>query len=274
VLDPLAAETVLSTGTADASGAQGPKWRRVDFTVPVSGQSTLRPSWTGTADMRADGNPSNDPDTVPPGPDAAGDPPVRRRRLAIAVLPDLPEHLGSLVRSTPWLLEALRAARDVDPPDWLVGGGVLRDLVWDHLHGRPPAPPRDLDLAFFDPARLDPAHDAEVEQALTARLPGVPWDAKNQAAVHTWYGRVFGGEAAPLTSSADGVATWPETATAVAVRLHDDDRIQVVAPCGLDDLFGLVCRRNPRRVSVEHYRRRVRDKRIADRWPRVAIIGA
>ena len=33
-------------------GRRGPKWRRVDFTVPVSGQSTLRLSWTGTADMR------------------------------------------------------------------------------------------------------------------------------------------------------------------------------------------------------------------------------
>ena len=76
----------------------------------------------------------------------------------------------------------------------------------------------------------------------------------------------------PLTSSADGVATWPETATAVAVRLLDDDHIQVVAPCGLGDLFGLVCRRNPRRVSVAHYRRRVRDKRIADRWPGVRIL--
>jgi uncharacterized protein len=197
---------------------------------------------------------------------------VRRRRLPIAAPPGLAERLGSLVRATPWLLEALRAARDVDPPDWLVGGGVLRDLVWDHLHGRPPAPPRDLDLAFFDPTRLDPARDAEVEQALTARLPGVPWDAKNQAAVHTWYGRVFGGEVAPLASAADGVATWPETATAVAVRLLHDDRIRVVAPCGLDDLFGLVCRRNPRRVSVEHYRRRVRDKRIAERWPGVRIV--
>lgn len=48
----LAAETVLSSGVADASGAQGPKWRRVDFTVPQSGQSTLRLSWTGTAEMR------------------------------------------------------------------------------------------------------------------------------------------------------------------------------------------------------------------------------
>ena len=48
----LAADTVLSSGVADASGAQGPKWRRVDFTVAQTGQSTLRLSWTGTADMR------------------------------------------------------------------------------------------------------------------------------------------------------------------------------------------------------------------------------
>jgi uncharacterized protein len=186
---------------------------------------------------------------------------------------DLPGRLESLVRSTPWLLEALRAARDVDPPDWLVGGGVLRDLVWDRLHGQSrPAPPRDVDLAFFDPTRLDRARDAEVEQALAARLPGVPWDAKNQAAVHTWYGRVFGGRVAPLRSAADGVATWPETATAVAVRLLPDDRLEAVAPCGLDDLFGLVCRRNPRRVTVDHYHRRLHDKRIAERWPRVEIV--
>ena len=130
-----------------------------------------------------------------------------------------------MVRSTPWLREALQVARDV-----------------------------------------------EVEQALSVRLPSVPWDAKNQAAVHTWYGRVFGAQVAPLTSSADGVGTWPETATAVAVPLLPDDRIQVVAPCGLEDLFGLVCRRNPRRVTVDHYHQRLRDKRIAERWPGVEVV--
>jgi hypothetical protein len=188
----------------------------------------------------------------------------------------LDARLAALVRSSDWLMAALRAVRDVDPPDWLVGGGVLRDLVWDRLHGRAePGRPRDVDLAFFDPLRLDPGRDAEVERALLARLAGVPWDAKNQAAVHRWYGRVFGaGEVAPLGSAADGVGTWPETATAVAVRLLDGDKLQVVAPCGLEDLFGLVCRRNPRRVSVAHYRRRVRDKRIADRWPGVRIVDA
>ena len=62
-------------------------------------------------------------------------------RVELPVAADLPGRLVDMVRATPWLLEALRAARDVDPPDWLVGGGVLRDLVWDRLHGRPrPAP--------------------------------------------------------------------------------------------------------------------------------------
>jgi hypothetical protein len=32
--------------------SQGPKWRRVDFTAPQSGQSTLRLSWTGAGDLR------------------------------------------------------------------------------------------------------------------------------------------------------------------------------------------------------------------------------
>jgi hypothetical protein len=53
---------------------------------------------------------------------------------------------------------------------------------------------------------------------------------------------------------------------------HRPGRLEIVAPCGLEDLFGLVCRRNPRRVTVDHYRRRIRDKRIAERWPRVEIV--
>jgi uncharacterized protein len=181
--------------------------------------------------------------------------------------------LTGLVRASPLLTRALEAAREVDAPDWLIGAGVLRDLVWDHVHGRDPAPPKDVDLVFFDAADLSPEREAAVRDALFSREPEIPWDVKNQAAVHLWYPRVFGLEVEPLASSAGGVATWPETATAVAVRLRADDTLDVVAPCGLDDLFGLVCRRNPRRVTVEEYRRRVAAKRIAERWPRVRIEG-
>ena len=40
-------------------------------------------------------------------------------------------------------------------------------------------------------------------------------------------------------SMADAMRFWPETATAVAVRLDADDAIDVVAPFGLEDLFTL-----------------------------------
>jgi uncharacterized protein len=42
----------------------------------------------------------------------------------------------------------------------------------------------------------------------------VPWEAKNQAAVHLWYERRFGQAVGPLTSIAEAVATWPETVSA------------------------------------------------------------
>jgi hypothetical protein len=143
---------------------------------------------------------------------------------------ELRSRLIELVRSSATLMRALRAARAADPPDWLIGGGVIRDLVWDHLHDpRRESIPKDIDLAFFDPASLGDDRERSVLDALRAQAPDIPWDVKNQAAVHLWYPQAFGVEVEPLVSSADGVATWPETATTVAVRLLADDTIEVVA---------------------------------------------
>jgi hypothetical protein len=170
-------------------------------------------------------------------------------------------------------MEALRAAREVDPPDWLLGAGAVRTAVSDRLHGyATPTPLADVDLVFHDAGDLSREREEAVAEALRAVAPDVRWDVKNQAAVHLWYPAKFGYEVEPLRSSADAVGTWPETATAVAVRLTADDRLEVCAPCGLDDLLGLVHRRNPRRVTVAEYERRLVTKRIAERWPRVRIV--
>jgi hypothetical protein len=186
---------------------------------------------------------------------------------------DFEARLVTLVRSSVMLMRALRAARAVDAPDWVIGAGAIRDRVWDHLHGfAPVTPSRDLDLVFFDPRSLGSERERSVQREISTQAPDICWDVTNQAGVHLWYPNVFGVDVEPLASSADGVATWPETATAVGVRLLTDDSIQVVAPCGLDDLFGLICRRNPRRVTCEQYRRRVKGKQIAKRWPRVEIV--
>jgi uncharacterized protein len=199
---------------------------------------------------------------------------VQRCAVPISEPPDeLTSRLRTLVCSSPVLMRALRAARTVDPPDWLIGAGVIRDRVWNHLHGfAQPAPSKDVDLAFFDPASLGSDREQSVQRAVTVQAPDICWDVTNQAGVHLWYPEVFSIEVDPLTSSADAVGTWPETATAIGVRLLADNSIQVIAPCGLDDLFELICRRNPRRVTEEQYRRRVDSKQIAKRWPRVQVL--
>jgi hypothetical protein len=51
-----------------------------------------------------------------------------------------------------------------------------------------------------------------------------------------------------------------------------DGSIDVIAPHGLDDLFAVVVRRNPTRVSVDTYRQRVALKRYAERWPKVTVV--
>jgi hypothetical protein len=163
------------------------------------------------------------------------------------------------------LRPALEAARDVGARDWLLCAGAIRDAVWDTLHGRDPAPPRDVDLAFLG------ADEAEAQAALRARAPDIPWDARDQARVHTWYLQRFGVAVEPFTRTADAIATFPQTASCVGLRLLDDDTLRLVAPFGLDDLLGLVCRHNPTRVPRAFYDARVAEKRWADRWPRLTF---
>jgi uncharacterized protein len=181
--------------------------------------------------------------------------------------------LRRIVRDSGWLVGILEATRDCDPPDWLVGGGVLYKLVWNHLHGYPEtAHVNDVDVVFFDPEDLSRERERTVERGLCIRRPDVPWEAKNQAAVHLWYEEKFGHAVPPLRSSEEGVGANPGIATAVGIRLLPDDELCVAAPLGLDDLFEMVLRRNPRRVTPESFRGWVIKKAIQERWPKVRVI--
>lgn len=183
------------------------------------------------------------------------------------------QELTQLIQSTPWFVSILETVRLCNPPDWLVGAGVIRNLVWDYLHQyQTPTPPADIDVIFFDPQNLRPERDRMVQQQLAQRLPHVIWEATNQAAVHLWYEEVFGFSVPALHSSEEAVGTWPETATSVAVRLLSTDEISIVAPCGLSDLFNMVLRRNPFRVTREQFVQRLHSKQILRKWPHVQVI--
>ncbi|MDG4793027.1 nucleotidyltransferase family protein [Micromonospora sp. WMMD1082] len=185
------------------------------------------------------------------------------------------DELRELVRATVPLMRALTVVRDSGLPDAWIGAGVLRDLVWGRRYGTgfDLRTVRDVDVAFFDPADLSRDNDDRATARLATTEPGVPWEAKNQAAVHTWYPHRFGGPPVPpFRGIAEAVATWPEYATAVAIHLDPDNRIEVCAPYGLDDLLDGVWRRNPTRVSEQTSYERLSRHQPAQRWPGVHVI--
>jgi hypothetical protein len=183
------------------------------------------------------------------------------------------DRLRELVGQNEWLMRVLRAVRAVELPDWIVGSGAIRNLVWDELHGfTTPTPLNDVDVAFFDPSDVSRERDAAIESRLSELLPGVPWEVTNQAGVHLWYEAKFGIPIPAVTSTRDALGLWPETATAVGVRLERDDALTVVAPLGLDDLFGLVFRRNPAQMTRAIFLERLTGKKIRERWPKVTVV--
>jgi hypothetical protein len=183
------------------------------------------------------------------------------------------EDLVRIVARSAWFMPALRAVRSLGLPAWCIGAGAVRNLVWDALHGyTEPSRLADVDVAYFD-ARADADQDAALQRRLAAQQPNVPWEVTNQAWVHTWFEGHFGHPVAALHSLEEAVASWPEFATAVGVSLDADDRVRVIAPHGLEDLFAMRVRRNPARVSLQTYRARIEQKQYARRWPRVTVVA-
>ena len=171
-------------------------------------------------------------------------------------------------------MSALEAVSQMDMPQWCIGAGVIRTIVFDHLDGGTKTPIRDVDVAYFNPADISARTDRHYEGRLKARMPRVPWEVTNQAGVHLWYHRMYGYRVPPLNDIVEAVSTWPETCTAVAVTKRSQGAYKIIAPFGLRDLFAMVVRRNPTRVDVRTYNNRVAAKRYGECWRSVQIIEA
>jgi len=176
--------------------------------------------------------------------------------------------LQTLIAADAARMRILHSVRSLGLPDCWVAAGFVRNCVWDHLHRRASSPLLDdIDVIWCAAADATAARDTGLETMLRAHDATLQWSVKNQARMH---GR---NADRPYQSATDAMRYWPETATAVGVRLTHDSAIDVAAPFGLDDLFNLVVRPTARFTGEKHalYLERIRAKHWQARWPRLAI---
>jgi hypothetical protein len=176
--------------------------------------------------------------------------------------------IAAFIVADPWRWAVLDAVRRQRLPDWAVGAGFIRSAVWDALQGYAGRTPlADVDVLFFDANEVAREREAAIEAALGEAVPDIPWSAKNQARMHRRNGD------APYADTADALRFWLETPTAVAIRIGDDGAATLLAPFGVEDLLGMVCRPTPSgRRRASEYQSRVRHKNWLARWPRVRIL--
>ncbi|MDF0729538.1 nucleotidyltransferase family protein [Pseudomonas entomophila] len=178
--------------------------------------------------------------------------------------------LQTLLASDPVRMRILRTVQGLALPDCWVAAGFVRSLVWDHLHQRDGSMlPEDIDVIWYDTARADAATDGALEAELSSRYGGLNWSVKNQARMHVRNAD------RPYTSAADAMTHWPETATAVGVRLGREGRMEISAPLGLEDLFSLTVRCTARFKAEKQaiFLERIQSKAWRDRWPKLIFPG-
>ncbi|WP_222858711.1 nucleotidyltransferase family protein [Rhizobium mesosinicum] len=152
---------------------------------------------------------------------------------------------------------------------WLVAGAIAQ-TVWNHAAGFPLAHGiNDIDIVYFDGNDL--SEDAEAEHAARIRSAfselGLWIDVKNEARVHLWYETKFGYPIIPYLSTADAIATFPTTATAVGLRSNNGS-LEFCAPFDLADLEGIV---RPNKSQIrEIYEQKV--NRWIKMWPKLHVV--
>ena len=176
------------------------------------------------------------------------------------------------LRQNQCLADILERFDEIALPDaWLVAGCIAQ-TIWNLACGQPAELGiKDVDLIYFDDQDLSLDAEAGHERRLRDLFGhlAIKLDVKNEARVHLWYQQRFGYAIAPYRSSADAIATFPTTATAVGVRrIHGE--FECCAPFGLADLFGLVVRPNKRQITRSIYE--AKTERWRSIWPALTIL--
>lgn len=180
------------------------------------------------------------------------------------------EDIIALIKEDKWMMEILKTAKSLNLPDWWVCAGFVRSKIWDILHGfseRTTLP--DVDVVYYAPSNINEAEEKELEKCLKALYPNAPWSVKNQARMHMI------NNLPPYTSSTDAISKFPETVTALGVKIDERDKVVLTAPCGIHDVIKMEVHPTPffseTKERLQVYEERVRKKSWQSIWNKVKV---
>ncbi len=179
------------------------------------------------------------------------------------------DRLELLLRGDKAAMAALDAVRITGPDNAYIAAGFIRNRYWDSLYEHTPRlPEADVDVVYFDQAYNQKTHDLAYEASLRLVMPGVDWQVRNQARMHT-----FGGFD-PFPDAETALRHWAETATGIGVRLLADGTFEWLTAFGFGDLFEHVLRITPamKANDPEGFEARLQAKGWLGRWPNLTVV--
>jgi len=172
--------------------------------------------------------------------------------------------LIQIIKKDEQIMETLFIVKNLNLNDCWVGAGFIRNKVWDVLHEIKKTKINDIDVVFFNESIISENLEKEIEQKLTDINPKVKWSVKNQARMHLRNNHL------KYSNVENAISYWPETATAIAVRLDSENKIEILAPHGLEDLFNLIVRPTPN-FSPIIFQERIDAKLWKKQWKNLNI---
>ncbi|MFD2442498.1 nucleotidyltransferase family protein [Bacillus sp. CGMCC 1.16607] len=180
------------------------------------------------------------------------------------------EDIITHIQEDKWMMDILKAARSLGLPDWWVCAGFVRSKIWDVLHHfneRTALP--DVDVIYYDPANINEVDEKELEKKLKLLLPDIPWSVKNQARMHVI------NNMPPYLSSVDAISKFPETVTALGVKLDEEDHVILTAPCGIGDVINMDVKPTPYFMESNDrlllYENRISKKEWKSVWNKIEV---
>ena len=178
----------------------------------------------------------------------------------------------TLIQEDKWMMDLLKCAKSLNLPDWWICAGFVRSKIWDVLHDfdeKTSLP--DIDVIYYDQSNVEKGVEKKHEEALKRVLPTIPWSVKNQARMH------ITNNSSPYFSSVDAIEKFPETATALGVKLDEGNNVILTAPCGIQDVVNLTVKPTPYFLESKDrmltYEKRVRDKNWQATWSDIEVMN-